>query len=93
MSKQKNYTFWEDKRGNFVVWQAPNIWLWIWIVTVVASWFIHFPNLIQNIMGWVSLIALIIWAVLEMTSGVNGFRRLIGLLVLLLLVMVRVLAI
>ena len=82
--------FWEDRQGNFVVWQAPNIWLWIWIVTLVLGWFIPYISWLQTIISWTSLIALVIWAILEVKSGVNYFRRTIGFLVLVLLVLVRI---
>lgn len=88
--RQRSFSerFWEDRYGNFVVWQKPNIWLWTWIVTVFANLFLP-GGFIHEVIGWISLIALIIWAILEVFRGVNYFRRIIGVLVLLLLVVVR----
>ncbi len=80
--------FWEDRSGNFVVWQKPNVWLWTWFITMVAGWILPL-GFVQKATGWISLIALIIWAVFEVKNGVNYFRRSLGLLVLLLLIVVR----
>lgn len=80
--------FWEDRYGNFVVWQKPNIWLWAWIILVFINLFV--PNgVFHKIIGVLSLVSLIIWATLEVYSGVNYFRRTVGLLVLLLLLVIR----
>lgn len=86
MSKTKSFSqkFWEDKHGRVVVWQKPNIWLITWFVTLVLSWFSP-SGWPLRVMSTVSLLALIIWAVLEMFTGVNYFRRTVGLLVLLII--------
>jgi len=81
--------FWEDRQGNFVVWQRPNKFLWIWLVTMVAGWVLPYGN-ISRIVGWISLIALVAWALLEATRGVNYFRRTLGILILLLLIVARI---
>lgn len=83
--------FWEDRRGKVIVWQAPNIWLYLWAVTLVAGWFTPY-GFIQKTLGWVSLLSLVIWAVLEAVKGVNYFRRLVGVLVLLALLLPRLIA-
>ncbi len=84
MKRSFSQKFWEDKHGNVVVWQKPNIWLTAWFVALVAKWMLPsgWPS---STAGILSLIALIVWAVLEVYKGVNYFRRLVGLLVLLLL--------
>lgn len=89
MNRSFSQKFWEDKNGNFVVWQKPNMYLWIWFVTLFISWFAPYGWLHETI-GTISLIALIIWAILEASRGVNYFRRTIGILVLVLLVLVRI---
>jgi hypothetical protein len=81
--------FWDDKQGNFVVWQKPNIWLWTWIVTLVIGWFIPYGGF-EKFVGLISLIALAIWAILEVYSGVNYFRRTLGVLVLLMLILAHI---
>ncbi|MGZ6005314.1 MAG: hypothetical protein ACXWLH_04135 [Candidatus Saccharimonadales bacterium] len=88
MSRSFSQKFWEDKNGKVVVWQAPNRWLLIWLITLVLGWFMPY-GWPQKAVGWISLIALVIWAFFEAKSGVNYFRRTIGILVLLLLIIVR----
>jgi hypothetical protein len=80
--------FWEDKKGRIVIWQKPNIWLIIWFAALVLNWFAPY-GIIYKTLGTISLIALVIWSVLEVLSGVNYFRRIIGLLILLILVLIR----
>jgi hypothetical protein len=81
--------FWEDKHGKFVVWQKPNVCLWTWIISMFVNLFV--PNgIFHEIVGWVSLVALVIWAFLEVFRGVDYFRRLLGLMVLMLLIVVRI---
>lgn len=80
--------FWEDRRGNFVVWQKPNKLLMYWFFVTLVNLFIP-HGIVHEIVGWSSLIALIVWAAWEAFKGVNYFRRTIGWLVLLLLIVVR----
>ena len=89
MSKSFNQKFWEDNHGKVVVWQSPNIWLWTWFITMVLNWFLSYARAVQ-VIGFVSLAALIFWAILELARGVNYFRRLLGLMVLLLLIITRI---
>ncbi len=90
MAKQKSFDqkFWEDAHGRVVVWQSPNKWLAGWFIGMVINWFVPF-GLVHRIVGTVSFVALVVWALLEVTQGVNYFRRTIGLLVILLLILTR----
>lgn len=94
VSQCKNFSqkFWEDKNGNAIVWQPPNKWLSLWFITMVLGWFLP-RGLVEQAIGLISLVALIIWAGLELTKGVNYFRRLIGLLVLLVIIVSRLVTI
>jgi hypothetical protein len=87
MARKQSFSdkFWHDKHGNFVVWQKPNIFLWIWIVALVVS-IVMSSNSFSRDLSWLGGIAIIIWAVLELVRGVNYFRRLLGLSVLLLII-------
>jgi len=77
-------TFWEDKNGKFVVWQRPNILLATWFLALALS--IVLPdNAASRFISMISGFAILIWAVLELIWGVNYFRRLLGLCVLLLI--------
>jgi hypothetical protein len=80
--------FWRDERGHDVIWQRPNAFLITWAVCTVLNWFIS-SGLIERILGTVGFITLLIWAVLEVASGVNYFRRLVGLLVIILMLASR----
>jgi hypothetical protein len=79
--------FWNDKHGNLAVWQRPNIPLIVWIVTVILGMILS-DGPLQRDIGWIGLIAILIWAVMELGWGVSYFRRLLGFAVLLLAVVV-----
>ena len=73
--------FFKDKNGQFVIWQSPNIPIYGWIAfkllsMLVASGYLKtgFENL--------SSAALFTWAYLEVYSGMSYFRRLLGVVVL-----------
>lgn len=77
--------FWKDKTGRIVVWQRPNVWLIAWVVLTLVSLFLN--GVVSNIIWYVALADLALWAVLEMWKGVNYLRRLLGLIVLVLVIM------
>lgn len=70
-----------DKNGRFVVAQFPNVPLIIWLVSILVNLVInnHTANTIISAVGTVSLAT---WAILELFSGVNLFRKILGTLVL-----------
>lgn len=80
--------FWHDKNGKFVVWQKPNLFLWIWIVATVMSIIMN-TNAVERFMVFIGGIAIIIWSIMEIYSGVNYFRRLLGVCVLMLIIASR----
>jgi hypothetical protein len=85
MARKQTFSdkFWQDRHGRFVVWQKPNVFLWVWIVATVFN--IVLPDSTPE--RWLSTIgglAILVWAVLELTRGVNYFRRTLGLCILLL---------
>lgn len=86
--KSFSYKFWHDKHGNFVVWQKPNVFLWVWIVALVLAIAIGSNNF-TRLVGFIGGISIIIWAILEVGWGVNYFRRTVGALVLLLILISR----
>jgi hypothetical protein len=71
---------WYDNKGNLVVWQRPNAWLIGWAFFTVLS--LLFGGKTADIFTWIASAALIIWSMLELTKGVNWFRRALGALVL-----------
>jgi hypothetical protein len=72
------WLFEDRSTGRIVIFQWPNIPLWIWIVATVVGLVVS--------AGWISVVdtvALAVWAVLEIWKGVNPFRRGLGAIVLL----------
>ena len=73
--------FFKDSHGKVILFQWPNIpicgWLFFKLAAMVSS------NKTQvTILGNISTTFLLIWAILEITSGVSPFRRVLGLIVL-----------
>lgn len=70
-----------DNEGNIVVAQMPNLPLIVWIVTSLLT--LIFPsgkiNILLDLVAYGSLFT---WAWLELFQGVNYFRRALGLVVL-----------
>lgn len=80
---QKN--FFRDKSGHIVLWQWPNVPLYGWILTKLISMIVP-NNHIKTGLSHLGMASLFTWAYLELTKGVNYFRRLLGFLVLTLLI-------
>lgn len=65
--------FFRDKDGQVVVAQRPNLPLLVWLVATVLG------RLLDA--GWlkaVAVVALAVWALLEVASGASPFRRVLG---------------
>ncbi|MBA3758115.1 hypothetical protein H0X10_00585 [Candidatus Saccharibacteria bacterium] len=77
-------SFFKDRQGNTVVWQWPNIPLYGWIIFKLLAWAIPDFN-IQNGLEQLSTAFLFTWAYLEITKGATYFRKILGLLVLILI--------
>jgi hypothetical protein len=74
--KFKNWLF-ADKQGKIVTWQIPNWPILTWMVLFVSAKFMT-GNTADAVFK-LSYIFLAWWAILELTSGVNRFRRIMGL--------------
>lgn len=72
---------WKDKHGNVVIYQHPNWPLWTWLALTLISLFTK--GRVADGISWIADAALAYWAVLEITEGVNYFRRILGVAVLL----------
>ncbi len=70
-----------DSDGNVVIAQMPNLPLIVWIVTSVLA-LIFTPGKINTVLEVVANGSLFTWAWMELFQGVNYFRRLLGLVVL-----------
>ena len=77
--------FWKNKQGEVVVYQHPNILLIGWVVLAFVSLFVEEP--LADILWHISLGVLAVWSLLEIFKGVNYFRRLMGAVVLVLVVL------
>ncbi len=69
-----------DNNGHLVLAQFPNIPLAIWLSTLVIARLVHASPWVA-INEVVSFSALLVWAFLELVSGVTYFRRTLGLIV------------
>jgi hypothetical protein len=72
--------FWRDDKGRVVIWQWPNAYLIAWAILTVTSLFTN--GNVADIFAGAAGVALVVWAGLEIFKGVNYFRRLLGLAVL-----------
>lgn len=70
-----------DGQGQVVIAQWPNWPLWTWAGASALEWMAP-PGPLAALCGLVSFAAIVYWAGLEMFAGVNYFRRLLGLAVL-----------
>jgi hypothetical protein len=68
---------WKDKHGDVVIAEMPNRWVVAWAVLVFLS-MLSSSDGWQVIFWWLSVVAVAIWAYLEVTQGVNYFRRGLG---------------
>jgi hypothetical protein len=87
MNKDLFNKFFRNKDGQFVIAQKPNVPIIVWIICVIGSYF--FTGTINSIFNFVGVVAIIIWSLLEIFLGVNYFRRLLGLVVLIFAVFVK----
>lgn len=78
--------FWKDKDGNVVIYSRPNALLIAWVVLTLASLFAP-RGMFEAIFWWASLAVLTAWSLLEIFKGVNYFRRTLGALVLIMVIL------
>jgi hypothetical protein len=82
-TKQPNFwdKIWKDRqgKGKIVIYQMPNIPLAAWAILTVISLMTN--GTIANITSMIASFALLGWAAWEVWSGVNYFRRGLGLVI------------
>ncbi len=71
---------WRDKKGRVVVWQMPNAFLIGWALLTIIGLMTNGNT--SSIFRDIGLASLVVWALLEVFKGVNYFRRVLGLVVL-----------
>lgn len=73
-------SFFKDQKGQLVIWQWPNVPLYGWIIAKLFTLIVSDTGL-KNSLSILSTTFLFLWAYLELSSGVNYFRRSIGFVV------------
>lgn len=71
---------WKDSEGRLAIWQTPNAPLIGWAVLTTASLF--FTGRMADVLSGLASASLIFWCFLEISRGVNYFRRVLGLAIL-----------
>ena len=73
--------FFRDRRsGRIVVAHVPNLAILLWIATVVARWLVDSGSTADVLLAWAGYVTLGWWAIDEVLRGVNPWRRTLGLL-------------
>ena len=90
MRRVLDWLFRDRGTGRYVVGQWPNLALGTWIVCAVIRSVFDPTGVQRSVLAWVGGLALLVWAVDEIARGVNPFRRIVGGVVLLGLVVSRV---
>lgn len=74
----------KDKDGNVVIGQKPNAPILTWITLKLILLF-KLPIIVEGLLSLIAFGALFTWAWLEIFSGVNTFRKALGIVVMILL--------
>lgn len=77
--------FFKDKERHVVIWQWPNMILWGWIVSKLLT-MLNTSSQISDGLSALSTALLFTWAYLEITKGVSYFRRTLGAIIMLAIV-------
>lgn len=75
-----------DKSGKIVIAQKPNLPLIVWVIARLML-LLPIPLLVNKLLSLIAFGSLFTWAWLEIFSGVNLFRRILGIIVMGLLLM------
>lgn len=88
----KNFVriFFYDKHGRVVIGQAPNFPIAAWFVSTVVSMLTK--DAYHNSFQEIAHLFLFVWAYLEITSGASLFRKILGAVVMIYLLISTVLA-
>jgi hypothetical protein len=73
-----DWCFRSRETGRITIAQFPNVSLGIFLVTVVARWFVPDDSGARVWLTWVGLAALAWWSIDEVVRGVNPWRRVLG---------------
>ena len=64
--------------GELVLFQAPNLPLWIYLFATAARLIFEPEGTPGTLLSFVTRVALVVWAVLEIVDGDSPFRRALG---------------
>ena len=84
--------FRNPETGELVVFQMPNVPLWIFLAATAARLLFHPHGAVGTAVSVVGGVSLAVWAVLEIVRGESPFRRVLGAVVLVVAVVGRLLA-
>jgi hypothetical protein len=73
--------FFQDDKGNVVIFQPPNIPITVWAISSVLKLVVNNGNLYSNLDA-ISFGSLFVWSLMELFQGLSAFRRVLGLVVL-----------
>lgn len=85
MARLNTKRFFRDSNGQITIWQSPNLLLSAWIIFEVIKLIVSKGKL-KTGLEQLSSVTLFAWAYLEATTGVNYFRKVLGLLVLIIII-------
>lgn len=71
----------KDEKGNYLLYQFPNIPIVLFFIFFAAS-FVGFEESLSASLRNISFLFLFTWSYLELTLGVNYFRRFVGVIIL-----------
>lgn len=74
------WIFRDRRTGRIVIAQRPNIPLIVWFLALVTSWFLR--GTAHTVVSTIATVALGVWAADELVRGVNPWRRALGAVVL-----------
>lgn len=79
-ARSKVLGIFRNTEGQIVIWQSPNLLLLIWVFCKLLALVVTSDNL-ESGLSRLGSAALFAWAYLEVRSGVNTFRKALGLVV------------
>lgn len=87
-----DWLFRDRRTDRVVIGQFPNLPMWIAMAFFGARWAVEAadgPSEVRSVLDWGFAAAIVWWAVLEIVQGVNPWRRGLGAVVLLMVVVGR----
>jgi hypothetical protein len=83
--------FRNPETGRVVIAQPPNIPLWIFIAATAVRLLLHPDGTLGTVVSVIGGVAIVVWALLEIVKGESPFRRVLGAVVLVAVVLGRLL--